>query len=96
MPGTADTMSPSWRPSDSPRCAWWRLGCRAGRVWPHGDASSLGSVANSELELEIKAIRRFARVSIVSYSRLSLMIIVSASQFHIYLPWGQCPFSIVS
>ena len=41
-------MSPSWRPSDSPRCAWWRLGCRAGRVWPPGDASSLGSVANSD------------------------------------------------
>ena len=31
-------------------------------------------------------------VSIVSYSWL---IIVSASQFHIYLPWGQRPFSIV-
>ena len=24
------------------------------------------------------------------------MIIVSASQFHVYLPWGQCLFSIVS
>ena len=38
------------------------------------------------LELETKAIRRFAKVSIVSYSHLSLLII--ASQFHVYLPWG--------
>ena len=28
-------------------------------------------------------------VSIVSYSRLSLMIIAPWTQFHIYLPWGQ-------
>ena len=35
-------------------------------------------------------------ISIVSYSRPSLKIIVSASQFHVYLPWNQCPFSIVS
>ena len=48
------------------------------------------------LELETKAIRRFAKVSIVSYSRPSLMIIELASQFHVYLPWGQRPFSIVS
>ena len=48
------------------------------------------------LELETKAIRRFAKVSIVSYSRRSLTIIASASQFHVYLPWGQCPFRIVS
>ena len=34
------------------------------------------------LELETKAIRRFAKVSTVSYSRPSLMIIASASQFH--------------
>ena len=33
---------------------------------------------------------------IVSYSRLSIMIIALASQFHVYLSWGQCPFSIVS
>ena len=26
----------------------------------------------------------------------ALMIIASASQFHVYLPWGRCPFSIVS
>ena len=45
-------------------------------------------------ELETK--RRFAKVSIVSYSRPSLMIIASASQFHVYLPWGKHPFSIVS
>ena len=48
------------------------------------------------LELETKAIRRFSKVSIVSYSRLSLMIIASASQFPVYLPWGQRLFSIVS
>ena len=33
-------------------------------------------------------------VSIVSYSRTSLMIISSRTQFHVYLPWDQCPFSI--
>ena len=48
------------------------------------------------VELETKAIRRFAKVSIVSYSCPSLMIIASASQFHVYLLWGQRPFSIVS
>ena len=53
-------------------------------------------VAASSLELETKAIRRFAKVSIVSYSRQSLMIIASAFQFHVYLLWGQRPFSIVS
>ena len=48
----------------------------------------------SVLELETKAIRRFAKVSIVSYSRPSLMIIASASKFHVYLPpWGQRPCS---
>ena len=36
------------------------------------------------LELETKAIRRFANVSIVSYSRPSLMKIASASQFYVY------------
>ena len=35
-------------------------------------------------------------VSMVSYSRLSLMIIASRTQFHVYLPWGQCLFRIVS
>ena len=34
-------------------------------------------------------------VSIVSYSRPSLMINASRTQFHVYLPWGQRPFSIV-
>ena len=37
------------------------------------------------LELETKAIPRFAKVIIVSYSRPSFMIIASASQFHVYL-----------
>ena len=32
----------------------------------------------------------------VSNSSPTLMIIVSASQYHVYLLWGQCPFSIVS
>ena len=50
----------------------------------------------SRLELETKVKRRFAKVSIVSYSRPSLMIIAPASQFHVYLPWGQRPFSIMS
>ena len=35
-------------------------------------------------------------VSIVSHSCLSIMIIVLASQFHVYLPRGQCLFCIVS
>ena len=35
-------------------------------------------------------------VSIVSYSHPSLMIIALWTQFHVYLPWGKCPFSIVS
>ena len=34
-------------------------------------------------------------VSIVSYSRPSLMIIASRTQFHIERPWGQRLFSIV-
>ena len=46
-----------------------------------------------ELEKEVK--QRFAKVSKVSYSLLSLMINVPASQFHIYLPWGQRPFSVL-
>ena len=33
------------------------------------------------IELETKAIRRFAKVSIVSYSHLSFMMIASASEF---------------
>ena len=35
-------------------------------------------------------------VSIVSYSRPSLMIIALRTEFHIERPWGQRPFSIVS
>ena len=54
------------------------------------------SVVDYKLELETNVIRRFGLVSIVSYSCPSLMIISSASQFHVYLPWGQRPFSIVS
>ena len=37
------------------------------------------------LGLETKPIRRFGLVRIVSYSCPSLMIIASASQFHVYL-----------
>ena len=51
---------------------------------------------SSALELETEVNRRFTKVSLVSYSHPPLMIIASASQFHVYLPWGQCPFSIVS
>ena len=39
---------------------------------------------------------RVGQHSIVSYSRPSLMIIALASQFHVYLPWGPCLFSLVS
>ena len=35
-------------------------------------------------------------VSIVSYSCPSIMIVVSRTQFQVYLPWDQRPFSIVS
>ena len=35
-------------------------------------------------------------VSIVSYSRLPLMIIALGTPFHVYIQWGQCPFSRVS
>ena len=34
--------------------------------------------------------------SMVSYSRPSLMIIASRTQFHVERPWGQRPFSMVS
>ena len=59
-------------------------------------ARRVGGAGAARLELESKVKRRFAKVSIVSYSRLFLMIIASASQFHVYLPWGQHPFSKVS
>ena len=55
-----------------------------------------GDILLLRLELETNVIRRFAKVSIVSYNRLSVMIIALVSQFHVYLPWGQRPFSIVS
>ena len=62
--------------------------------------TEMGSVLNELQQLlsefETKAIRRFAKVSIVSYSRSSLMTIAFASKFHVYLAWGQRPFSIVS
>ena len=44
------------------------------------------------VELETKAIRRFAKVTIVPYSRPSLMIIELASQFHVYFTLGSTPF----
>ena len=37
----------------------------------------------SVIELETKVKRRFAKVSILSNSRLSLMMIASATQFHL-------------
>ena len=60
------------------------------------DLSSVQCRAGLGLELETKVKRRFAKGSIVSYSHLSLMIIVPVSQFYFYLPWGQRLFSIVS
>ena len=42
------------------------------------------------------SIRGFGLVSIVSYSRPSLMIIAPRTQFHVERPWGQRLFSIVS
>ena len=56
----------------------------------------LGTQASIPLELETKVKRRFPKVSIVSYSRPSLMIIALQTQFHVERPWGQHPFSIVS
>ena len=47
----------------------------------------------SPLELETKAIRRFA---IRHYANQPLRTFVSATQFRVYIPWGQCAFSIVS
>ena len=49
-----------------------------------------------EVDLETEVKRRFAKVSIVSYSHPSLMIIAPWTQFHVERPWGQRPFSIVS
>ena len=60
------------------------------------DVICISVIVQLILELETKVVRRFAKVSIVSYSRPSLMIIALASQFHVYLLWGQCLFSIVS
>ena len=56
------------------------------------------------LELETKVKRRFAKIVQSrrrpllgpSPSWKRLMIIALASQFHIYLLWGQCPFSMHS
>ena len=59
-------------------------------------ASKIQEAAGCWLELETKAVRRFVKVSIVSYSRPSLMIIASRTQFHVERPWGQRPLSIVS
>ena len=51
----------------------------------------------SAVELQTKVKRRFAKVSLVSYSRPSLMIVgVGVPISHLYLTWGQRPFSIVS
>ena len=66
-----------------------------GAWWPQHPGAGVNIVHHS-VELETNAIRRFRLVSIVSYSRPSFMIIASVSQFHVYLLWGQCLFSIVS
>ena len=56
---------------------------------PYIGAQQVSKQSPGKLELETK-------VSIVSHSHPYLMIIASASQFHVYLPRGQRPFSIVS
>ena len=43
-----------------------------------------GAAEGAEEELETKVKRKFAKVSIVSYSHPSLMIIALATQFHVY------------
>ena len=65
-----------------------------------------------QIQIELQTINRFlqsqrlliesaynakqALISIVYYSRLSLVIIASRTQFHVERPWCQRPFSIVS
>ena len=75
--------------------------CHRDKLHPHpptGDRlpwSDIGIIPDHpQLELETKVKRRFEKVSIVSYSHTSLMIIAPVSQFHVYLPWGQRPFSL--
>ena len=48
----------------------------------------------ARIELETNAIRRFGLVSIVSFRRPSLMIIPSASQFHVYTYHGVNVWSV--
>ena len=62
----------------------------------HSPRHPPAQVNTSTVELETKAIRRCAKVIIVSYSRSSLMIFASRTKFHVERPWGQRPFSIVS
>ena len=45
---------------------------------------------------QVRTILLGGLVSIVSYSRPSLMIIASRTQFHVERPWGKRRFSIVS
>ena len=74
-------------------------GAARGEVLPQlveGEDLARRGVRDLLVELETKAIRKFANGIIVSYSRPSLMIIASGTQFHVYLPWGQHLFSIVS
>ena len=59
----------------------WLIKCKIGDYFLASVRSAFCAV-----ELETKAIRKFAKISIVSYSRPSLMIIASASQFHVCLP----------
>ena len=54
-------------------------------------------LVTSPATLKISAVHDLiGLVSIVSYSRQSLMTFGSATRFHVYLPWGQQLFSIVS
>ena len=83
-----------WASSGTPS-PWARVPCwgswpaLASRTW-HSAAARPGSSWTSTLgrrgwsDVSTRAWNKFAKVSIVSYSRPSLMIIASASQFHIY------------
>ena len=68
--------------------------CQLFYFWSASVNSSFMARQQPAVELETKVIRRFVKVSTVSYSRPSLMIIASASQFHVYLLWGQHLFSM--
>ena len=66
---------------------------RRGRSRPRAPAPAPASSAATSATARGRANRL---ISEVSYSRPSLMIIASRTQFHVERPWGQRQFSIVS